>query len=89
MQGLALSLGLDKDIFVSLFDPPFPLLAIWHYPPLPGDSDSWGIGPHTDYGALTILLQDEVGGLQVQPAGEDWVDVPPVRGTDVTFGHDY
>jgi isopenicillin N synthase-like dioxygenase len=37
---------------------------------------------HTDAGALTILLQDDVGGLQVQ-SGEEWIDVEPVAGAFV------
>ena len=82
MQGLALSLGLKKDYFSTLFDPPFPLLAMWHYPPLPGESLSWGVGPHTDYGVLTMLLQDDVGGLQVEAADGNWVHVPPVPGKE-------
>ena len=56
------------------------LFRIFHYPPVTGDA--WGVGEHTDYGVLTILRQDEVGGLQVKsPAG--WVDAPPVPGSFV------
>ena len=35
-----------------------------------------GVGEHTDSGFLTLLLQDEIGGLQVFTGG-DWIDVPP------------
>ncbi|MCI96375.1 1-aminocyclopropane-1-carboxylate oxidase-like protein, partial [Trifolium medium] len=38
-----------------------------------------GITPHTDPGAITLLLQNQVPGLQVEHDGE-WVDVNPVRG---------
>ena len=37
-------------------------LALWHYPPVPAVLDSWGVEPHTDYGVLTLLMQDDVGG---------------------------
>ncbi len=40
----------------------------------------WGVGEHTDYGILTLLLQDEVGGLEVRSRGA-WVPVPAVPGT--------
>ena len=40
----------------------------------------WGVGEHTDYGLLTLLAQDEMGGLQVR-TGRGWIDVPPVADT--------
>jgi isopenicillin N synthase-like dioxygenase len=42
-----------------------------------------GIGAHTDYGFLTILSQDAVGGLQVRNRAGEWVSAPPVEGTFV------
>ena len=78
MRGIALGLGLDRDWFArSLTAEPVTLFRIFHYPPAsPGEADSWGVGEHTDYGLLTILMQDSTGGLQVRtPQG--WTDVPP------------
>ena len=40
----------------------------------------WGVGEHTDYGLLTILKQDDTGGLQVKSRAR-WIDAPPVPGT--------
>ena len=45
--------------------------------------DEIGIGAHTDYGFLTILSQDDVGGLQVRKPDGEWVSAPPVEGTFV------
>jgi isopenicillin N synthase-like dioxygenase len=83
LSGVALSLGLDADYFASRYTAePTVLFRIFHYPPSPPDSDDWGVGEHTDYGLLTLLLQDDNGGLQVKtPRG--WVDAPPIPDTFV------
>lgn len=40
-----------------------------------------GVGPHADWGFLTLLLQDGTGGLEaLPPRTHEWVDVPPVDG---------
>ncbi|PFX20698.1 putative iron/ascorbate oxidoreductase [Stylophora pistillata] len=78
MKGLALGLKLNDDYFHDKFNPAFPMMALWHYPPVPGDIDSWGVGPYTDYGVLTLLMQDGVGGLQVETRCGDWIDIPPI-----------
>lgn len=76
LELVALSLDLAPDYFRQRYTAdPLVLFRIFHYPP--GNADGWGVGEHTDYGVLTILRQDQVGGLQVKsPAG--WVDAPPV-----------
>ena len=75
MRGLALGLGLERDWFeADLTADPVVLFRIFHYPP--GPDDGWGVGEHTDYGLLTMLMQDGVGGLQVRTS-QGWVDVPP------------
>ena len=42
----------------------------------------WGVGEHTDYGLLTILRQDDTGGLQVK-SRSGWMDAPPIPGSFV------
>jgi isopenicillin N synthase-like dioxygenase len=75
MRAIALGLGLDPDWFArDLTADPTILFRIFHYPPVP-DDEAWGVGEHTDYGLLTLLMQDGTGGLQVR-APEGWVDVP-------------
>ena len=83
LRGVAVSLGVDADYFATSYTAdPTILLRIFHYPPSPPDDDGWGVGEHTDYGLLTLLAQDDNGGLQVKtPRG--WVDAPPIPGTFV------
>tara|TARA_R110002110_G_scaffold413729_1_gene641642 strand:- start:136887 stop:137816 length:930 start_codon:yes stop_codon:yes gene_type:complete len=61
-------------------------LRLNYYPftdPLAGSdappTGPYGISQHSDAGAVTVLLQDDVAGLQVL-SGETWVDVTPVAG---------
>ena len=53
------------------------LFRIFRYPPDEAAREGWGVGAHTDYGLLTLLQQDAVGGLQVLNR-ERWLDVPPL-----------
>ncbi len=77
MAGISLSLGLDKDYFRDRYtDDPLILFRIFNYPPNV-TSDSWGVGEHTDYGLLTILKQDDSGGLQVK-SKLGWIEAPPI-----------
>lgn len=82
MQGIALSLKLPPNYFESRFmRNPLTLFRIFHYPAALNNSLSgrqWGAGAHTDYGVLTILKQDAVGGLQVYTKG-DWVNAPYIE----------
>ena len=84
MAGIALSLGLEKSYFADRYTKdPLILFRIFNYPPNPSLSKSeWGVGEHTDYGVLTILKQDNVGGLQVK-SKSGWIDAPPIPGSFV------
>ena len=81
LKGISLSLGLDPDYFYRKYQQePLILFRIFHYPSQPMEYDGWGVGEHTDYGLLTILKQDTVGGLQVK-SGDEWIDAPPIENT--------
>jgi len=74
---MAQGLGVGEDYFrTGLTASPTPLFRIFRYPPQPaGDTVSWGVGEHTDYGLLTLLATDGTPGLQVNSYGE-WIDAP-------------
>jgi isopenicillin N synthase-like dioxygenase len=83
MEGIALSLGLEADYFRERYTgDPTILFRVFHYPNAPMDFDGWSVGEHTDYGLLTLLIQDEAGGLEVKsPAG--WIPATPIPNTIV------
>ena len=83
LRGVALGLGLDAQWFEhELTRDPTILFRIFHYPPLAHADDTWSVGEHTDYGLLTMLLQDDTGGLEVR-ARDGWRAVPPIPGAFV------
>ena len=79
--------GLERDFFSKRYtDDPLAQLGMFHYPPHPASKDGhevWGVIKHTDFGILTILLQDDVGGLQVETKDGTWIEVPPIPGSFV------
>ena len=79
MQGISLALGLTNDYFTDTYvQRPTLLFRIFRYPP--AEIGTWGVGEHTDYGLLTLLAQDQCGGLQVR-TDTGWIEVPPVAHT--------
>jgi isopenicillin N synthase-like dioxygenase len=82
-RGLSLGLGLGETYLRDRYTrDPLVLFRIFHYPPMPADSGQlpWSVGEHTDYGLLTLLSQDDAGGLEVRSRSR-WVPAPPIPGT--------
>lgn len=81
----ARALGSEAAELTQHFQCPTTWLRLLYYPPTdPMDGDDlYGSAPHTDFGALTILAQDEIGGLQVQTPNGTWIDAPRIPGTFV------
>lgn len=90
MAALSLALNVPSDCFINNFCAnsldSFAMLRLLRYPgqnTKQGDETKFGVGPHTDLGCLSILLQDEVGGLQVQNCDGQWIEAPPIEDTFV------
>ena len=94
---IALSLDLPADRFHGFFKDQTSFIRLNHYPPCPTPELALGVGRHKDAGALTILAQDDVGGLEVkQKTDGEWVRVKPTPDSyiinvgdiiQVTFGN--
>jgi isopenicillin N synthase-like dioxygenase len=80
-SAFASDLGLKRDFFDDKFDRPMATLRLLHYPAPPRGSDPrTGAGAHTDYGNLTLLATDDVGGLEVRTRAGQWIEAPVVPG---------
>lgn len=80
----AAALGLDPGFFTAHAGHPSYTMNINWYPPLsrlgPPEPGQFRIGPHTDFGTVTILdRQDGVGGLQVHSPDGGWQNAPYVE----------
>ena len=83
LRGFALGAGLDADHFIRRRDRPVSRGSLQYYPPQPegAEEDQFGVAPHTDFGVLTVLCQDQIGGLQIQRRNGEWAAMPPIPGT--------
>ncbi len=83
LQGVALSLGVARDFFAPFYTKPLQRTqAVW-YPQQPRalGEDQFGVAPHTDFGLITLLWQDDNGGLEVCLPDGTWIAAPPVPGS--------
>jgi isopenicillin N synthase-like dioxygenase len=82
LKALCVSIGLDEDHFAEPFSGDRAWMAkLAHYVGGVKEAGTQGVGLHADYGFITLLLQDMVGGLEVRPYGQDeWLPVEPIHG---------
>ena len=80
---LEVALGAEPESLLQYFETPTTFLRLLHYPPTAGEAAEgfFGSAPHSDYGFITLLAQDDVGGLQVRGEDGRWIDVVPRDGT--------
>jgi isopenicillin N synthase-like dioxygenase len=84
MSAIAVSLDQPADFFDAAYKKPLARGQLVYYPPSsPQDEaeERFGVAPHTDFGVLTLLLQDDSGGLQVRSKSHGWIEAPPIPGT--------
>jgi len=84
-RAFAIDLGLRPDFFDDKLDRPMAVLRLLHYPAaaLRPESGQLGAGEHTDYGCVTLLATDGVGGLEVRTRAGAWLKAPHVPGAFV------
>jgi isopenicillin N synthase-like dioxygenase len=83
-RAFAQDLGLRADFFDDKFNRPMATLRLLHYPAPPRAAPApTGAGAHTDYGNLTLLATDDVGGLEVRTRAGQWIEAPVVPGAFV------
>jgi len=85
LNGFAMGLDLDPGFFLTRSERPMSRAAFVYYPPQSADTcdadAAYGVAQHTDFGVLTVLCQDDAGGLEVQDAAGHWLEAPPIEGT--------
>ncbi len=83
LRAFAASLQVDPERFTQHFARPVSRGSLVYYPAQPIDAGEkqFGVSPHTDYGVITLLHQDDVGGLQVSNRRGEWVTAHPIPGT--------
>lgn len=84
LRAFALVLGQREEAFDGIVGTtPNNLMKLIRYPGRDATADDQGVGAHKDGGFLTLLLQADRGGLQVEAADGTWIDAAPVPGTFV------
>jgi len=89
LGAMAEILGTAKDQFLQLFDKPLTNMTLLHYPPQDDESTRFGIHPHKDTDALTILAPEAVGGLFIRHRDDqEWIKAdPPADALIVNIGN--
>ncbi|CAH1790590.1 unnamed protein product [Owenia fusiformis] len=88
LEVMALSLNLERTFFTKLHNTftkkTRTLLRILNYPKMPEDfkksESQMRLGGHTDWGTVSFIAQDNVGGLQIKSLSGDWIDATPKDG---------
>jgi isopenicillin N synthase-like dioxygenase len=83
LKAMAIALKQPEDFFNQYLVDHISVLRLLHYPPRPENKNLKGnskaAGAHTDYGCITLLAQDDIGGLEVRNAEGEWISAPPIK----------
>ncbi|GAB4838416.1 hypothetical protein Ancab_027951 [Ancistrocladus abbreviatus] len=76
LRGISVSLGLEEDRLEKAMnlESCFQVFVSNYYPPCPQPELALGLPPHSDHGLLTVLINNQIAGLQIQHQGR-WVQV--------------
>ena len=84
LRVFAVSLDLDEGFFLQFCKKPMVQSRLFHYPPQKVIVDkAFGVAPHSDYGMITLLTQDPIGGLELRKRDGEWIGAPFIEGTFV------
>ncbi|PHH50473.1 2-oxoglutarate-Fe(II) type oxidoreductase [Ceratocystis fimbriata CBS 114723] len=91
MRAIGIGMGLDDKYFDPYVDKGDNTLRLLHYPPVKADAFKTAVraGHHSDYGSITILFQDDRGGLQICSPNGRFVDATPIENTLVINAGDF
>ncbi|MFN6536072.1 MAG: isopenicillin N synthase family dioxygenase [Nostoc sp. EkiNYC01] len=83
LQTFALALDLPEDFLTTRHNQNNHTLRSLHYPPLqtPPKPGQVRAGEHSDYGSITLLFQDNVGGLEVRTTAGEWIEAAAIDDT--------
>jgi isopenicillin N synthase-like dioxygenase len=79
LKAISLTLSLEENYIQNMMnvESGSQILVINYYPPCPKPELVMGLPAHTDHGLLTLLMQNEFGGLQIEHDGR-WIPVNPL-----------
>ena len=86
LRCIEIGLDLPEGAIIDKCNAQHENLRLLHYPSVHSSTIDHSLkgtkrcADHTDYGTLTLLMQDKVGGLQLKLKNGDWIDVEPVEG---------
>jgi isopenicillin N synthase-like dioxygenase len=87
LVALAIGLGLEEDALLKFHDGHHNQLRLLHYPPIPAKAIEGGeltrMPAHTDWSSMTMLFQDDCGGLEVEDLRKpgEFIKAEPIEGT--------
>lgn len=84
LSAIAVGFDLKPDFFNPFYERPLARGQLVYYPASTTSDEEelrYGVAPHTDFGVLTLLYQDNSGGLQVKSRVDGWIEAPPIADT--------